>query len=139
MLRYALVSALLLLGLPATADEDKTLKKSEVKQVIFYKDNVIEFELHDGSFYEGQILTPDCLRGKKSFENRNVIKNTYKVYSTYGFKTCRFSDLVERIAWRGYSKNLISLWNEIGSIRFVINFYIKKKYLFFHKKVCYNV
>ena len=98
MLRYALVSALLLLGLPATADEDKTLKKSEVKQVIFYKDNVIEFELNDGSFYEGQILTPDCLRGKKSFESRNVIKNTYKVYNNYGFKTCRFSDLVERIA-----------------------------------------
>jgi hypothetical protein len=56
------------------------------------------------------------------------------VYNNYGFKTCRFSDLVERIAWRGYSKNLISLWNEIGSIRFVINFYIKKNTFFFTKK-----
>jgi len=98
MLKYALVSALFLVGF---AQADETIEKSDVKKVYFMKDASIIFELKDESYFRGQILTPDCLRGKKYFESKNTIKNTFKVTTPNGFKTCEFSEL-ERMAWGHY-------------------------------------
>ena len=96
MLKYALVSALLLVfGQSAIADEP--IKKSEVKQVVFYENMTIQFDLKDGSKYRGQIITPDCSKGRKYFEGKKYIHDNYKLVHMNGFKTCRFSDL-ERIA-----------------------------------------
>jgi len=97
MLKYALVSALLLLGHPAIADETKPLKKTDVKEVVFYKNNTIEFNLKDDKIYRGEILTPDCLMGRKFFQSRTYIHGSYMLVHNEGFKTCRFSQL-ERIA-----------------------------------------
>ena len=94
MLKYALVSALFLVGF---AQADDKLNKSDVKKVYFMKDSSIIFELKDESYFKGQILTPDCLRGKKYFESKNTIKNTFKITTPNGFKTCEFSEL-ERMA-----------------------------------------
>lgn len=95
MLKYALVSALFLVGF-AQADHH-TIEKSDVNKVYVMKDSTLIFELKDKSYYQGDILTPNCLRGKIYFDSKNTIKNTYKITQSDGFKTCRFSQL-ERIA-----------------------------------------
>lgn len=96
MLRYALVSALLLLGFPASADEQPTIKKSELKELTIYKSNEIEFINKDGSIYRGDIITPDCLRGKIYLESREIIKS-YRIVTNNGFRSCKFKN-VERVA-----------------------------------------
>jgi hypothetical protein len=93
MLKYALVSALFLVGF---AQADQNIDKSDVNKVYVMKDNTLFFELKNEELYKGDILTPDCLRGKIYFETR-TINNTYKIMQPTGFKTCRFSSL-ERVA-----------------------------------------
>ena len=96
MLKYALVSALFLVGF-AQADENLKITKSDVNKVYFMKDHSIIFELKDESYYKGDIITPNCLRGKKYFDRRDTISYSYKIENSSGFKTCRFTDL-ERMA-----------------------------------------
>jgi len=98
MLKYAIISALFLVGF---AQADEKLNKSDIKKIYFMKDSSIIFELKDDSYYRGQILTPDCLKGKKYFESKNTIRNTFKVTKPNGFKTCEFSEL-KRMAWLKY-------------------------------------
>ena len=93
MLKYALVSALFLVGF---AQADQHIDKSDVNKVYVMKDNTLIFELKDESYYKGDILTPDCKRGKIYFESKSI-NNTYKIVQPNGFKSCRFSKL-ERIA-----------------------------------------
>ena len=93
MLKYALVSALFLVGF---AQADQHIEKSDVNKVYVMKDNSLIFELKDESYYKGDILTPDCLRGRISFHEKEI-HNTFRIENTSGFKTCRFSQL-ERIA-----------------------------------------
>ena len=92
MLKYALVSALFLVGF---AQADQHIDKSDVNKVYVMKDNTLIFELKDESYYKGDILTPDCLRGRIYFQRE--IHNTFKIENSSGFKTCKFSQL-ERIA-----------------------------------------
>lgn len=96
MLRYALVSALLLIGLPTLAEEKTEIKKSELDTLTVYKDSTIEFKMKNDSIYRGDIITPDCLRGKIYLESREKIKS-YRIVTNNGFRSCRFSNL-ERIA-----------------------------------------
>ena len=91
MLKYALVSALFLVGF-AQAD-NHTIEKSDVNKVYVMKDNTVIFELKDDSYYKGDIITPNCLRGKIYFDARETISNSYKIENSSGFKTCRFSSL----------------------------------------------
>ena len=93
MLKYALVSALFLVGF---AQADNHIEKSDVNKVYVMKDNSLIFELKDESYYKGDILTPDCLRGRIYFHEKEI-HNTFRIENTSGFKTCRFSQL-ERIA-----------------------------------------
>jgi len=92
MLKYALVSALFLVGF---AQADNHIEKSDVNKVYVIKDNSLIFELKDESYYKGDIITPDCLRGRIYFQEE--IHNTFKIENSSGFKTCKFSQL-ERIA-----------------------------------------
>jgi predicted ribosome quality control (RQC) complex YloA/Tae2 family protein len=93
MLKYALVSALFLVGF---AQADQHIEKSDVNKVYVMKDNSLIFELKDESYYKGDILTSDCLRGRIYFHEKEI-HNTFRIENTSGFKTCRFSQL-ERIA-----------------------------------------
>ena len=94
MLKYSLslMPILFLVGL-LQADE---LEKSEVNKVYVMKDKTIIFELKDDSYLKGNVLTSDCLRGKIYFENKKMIRNSYRIENSSGFKTCRFSKL-ERV------------------------------------------
>jgi hypothetical protein len=94
MLKYALVSALFLVGF-AQADHH-TIEKSDVNKVYVMKNNSLIFELKDKSYYKGNIVTPDCLRGKLYFQEKKIHK-TYRIETSSGFKTCEFSEL-ERMA-----------------------------------------
>ena len=88
MLKYALVSALFLVGF---AQADNQIEKSDVNKVYVMKNNSLIFELKDNSYYKGDIITPNCLRGKISFQKE--IHNTFKLENSSGFKTCKFSQL----------------------------------------------
>ena len=92
MLKYALVSALFLVGF---AQADNHIEKSDVNKIYVMKDNSLIFELKDESIYKGDILTPDCQRGRIYFNKE--IHNSYKLENSSGFKTCKFSQL-ERLA-----------------------------------------
>ena len=70
MLKYALVSALFLVGF---AQADQHIEKSDVNKVYVMKDNSLIFELKDESYYKGDIITPDCLRVKYTSTRRKFI------------------------------------------------------------------
>lgn len=94
MLKYALVSALFLVGF---AQAENHLEKSDVNKIIVMKSNEIFFELKNDEWYKGDIITPDCLRGKIYFDSDKTIHDSYKLQTNNGFKTCQFTTL-ERIA-----------------------------------------
>lgn len=92
MLKYALMSALFLVGF---AQAEQHIDKSDVNKIYVMKDNSLIFELKDESVYKGDILTPDCQRGRIYF-NREI-NDSYRLENSSGFKTCKFSQL-ERLA-----------------------------------------
>jgi len=94
MLKYALVSALFLVGF---AQADERIEKSDVNKILVMKTNELYIELKNDEWYRGDIITPDCLRGKLYFDSGKTIHKTYKLQTHNGFKTCQFSKL-ERIA-----------------------------------------
>ena len=96
MLKYALVSALLLIGLPAIADDTNTIKKSELDKLTVYKDHTILFDMKDGRKYFGPIMTPDCIRGRIYIDKGVENIKSFKLLHNEGFKTCEFD--VKRVA-----------------------------------------
>jgi len=90
MIKYTLLSALFLVGL---ANANETINKTDINKVIVMKSNEIFFELKNEEWYKGDILTPDCLRGKIYFDSDKTIHDSYKLQTHNGFKTCRFSQL----------------------------------------------
>ena len=103
-MKYTLTLALLFgLSVPLYAtDENKekiVIKKEEIQQIIFTKDNSIYFHMKDDSYLKGDIVKPrHCnynARHKVGFQDE--FSNEFKLYHREGFRTCRFAN-VERIA-----------------------------------------
>ena len=94
MIKYTLLSALFLVGL---TNADETINKTDINKVYIMKDETLIFELKNDLIYKGDILTPDCIRGRIYFDGGEKIYNSYKIETTKGFKTCRFSQL-DRLA-----------------------------------------
>ena len=90
MIKYTLLSALFLVGL---ANANETINKTDINKVIVMKSNEIFFELKNEEWYKGDIITPDCLRGRIYFDSDKTIHDSYKLQTHNGFKTCRFSQL----------------------------------------------
>tara|TARA_A100001011_G_C14249397_1_gene817135 strand:- start:989 stop:1273 length:285 start_codon:yes stop_codon:yes gene_type:complete len=90
MIKYTLLSALFLVGL---VNAEETISKTDINKVYVMKDETIIFELKDESYYKGDIITPDCIRGKIYFNIEDTVHNTYKIENSSGFKTCKFSQL----------------------------------------------
>ncbi|MAR21306.1 MAG: hypothetical protein CMD25_04875, partial [Flavobacteriales bacterium] len=81
MIKYTLLSALFLVGL---ANANETINKTDINKVIVMKSNEIFFELKNEEWYKGDILTPDCLRGKIYFDSDKTIHDSYKLQTHNG-------------------------------------------------------
>lgn len=108
-MKYILTLALLL-GLSVSSHatdgnkEKIVIKKDEIQQVIFTKDNSIYFHMKDDSYLKGDIVrpkhcnwSPKLLKYKRTIEFRDEFSSEFKVYHREGFHTCKFAN-VRRIA-----------------------------------------
>ena len=83
----------LLISGPALADNH--INKSDIKTVEFTKTQIF-FKMKDDSIYKGDLIRPRSCpiqsKGVKyGFEDR--IHNTFVVYHSAGFNTCRFKNV----------------------------------------------
>ncbi len=103
-MKYALTLALLL-GLSVSShatDESQekiVIKKDEIQQIIFTKDNSIYFHMNDDTYLKGDIVKPrHCnYNARHKIEFRDEFSSEFKLYHREGFRTCKFTN-VERIA-----------------------------------------
>jgi len=97
MLKYALVSALLLFGF--TANAENHIMQSEVDKVGLTKDKELIFFLHDGTQYKGEFIRPQqCpVRSVRqlSWTSRTIDRGTpFMVTHNDGFTHCRLKTVV---------------------------------------------
>ena len=90
-----IVAGLILLFSSGTVLADNHLDKSEIDKVEFTKTQIF-FKMKDDSIYKGDLIRPRSCpiqsKGVKyGFEDR--IHNTFVVYHSAGFNTCRFKNV----------------------------------------------
>lgn len=95
MLKNTLLSALLLIGF--TAHADNHLEKSDIDKLFIMKDNVVFFKMKDDSYYRGDIITPSICKKRGKISMDDTIHNSFQISHNQGFETCRFKNL-ERVA-----------------------------------------
>tara|TARA_A100001011_G_scaffold339038_1_gene370247 strand:- start:7969 stop:8256 length:288 start_codon:yes stop_codon:yes gene_type:complete len=95
MLKSTLLSALLLIGF--TAHADNQLEKSNIDKLFIMKDNVVFFKMKDDSYYRGDFITPSICQKKGKISMDNTIHNSFRILHNQGFETCKFRNL-ERVA-----------------------------------------
>ena len=89
------ISALLLVGFTANADHH--FSKSDIKNILFTDNNTIIFELNNGDFFEGVVLTKRTCPIKRNYHKiyftDDLVGNSFVIMDASGLKTCKWGAL----------------------------------------------